>query len=79
MAAEIKLSELKAGGGAVIRSFPKTGSAFLRLREMGLLPGTAVTLVRVAPLGDPIEIKLRGYLLTLRKSEAEQIGVEPAS
>jgi Fe2+ transport system protein FeoA len=78
MAAEIRLSELAAGKAAVIRSFPKSGSGFLRLREMGLLPGTTVTLVRVAPLGDPIEIKLRGYLLTLRKSEAEHIGVEPA-
>ncbi len=44
---------------------------------MGVLPGTAVTLVRVAPLGDPIEIKIRGYHLTLRKSEAEHVLVEP--
>ncbi len=79
MPAEIKLSELPVGSAAVIRSYPKAGSAFLRLREMGLLPGTSVTLVRTAPLGDPIEIKVRGYLLTLRKSEAEHVGVEPAS
>ena len=43
---------------------------------MGVLPGTPVTLVRTAPLGDPIEIKVRGYNLTLRKSEAEHIVVE---
>jgi len=44
-----------------------------RLMEMGLLVGTKVELVRFAPLGDPVEIKVRGYNLTLRKSEAEQI------
>jgi Fe2+ transport system protein FeoA len=46
---------------------------------MGLLAGTRVTLVRTAPLGDPLEIKLRGYNLTLRKSEAEHILVEPTA
>ena len=45
---------------------------------MGLLPGTRVTLVRTAPLGDPLEIKIRGYNLTLRKSEAAHVLVEPA-
>ena len=44
-----------------------------RLMEMGLLVGTPVELVRFAPLGDPVEIKVRGYNLTLRKHEAEQI------
>jgi Fe2+ transport system protein FeoA len=48
-----------------------------RLMEMGLLVGTAVELVRFAPLGDPVEIKVRGYNLTLRKHEAEQIFVQP--
>jgi len=43
--------------------------------EMGLLVGTAVELVRFAPMGDPVEIKVRGYNLTLRKHEAEQIWV----
>ena len=46
-----------------------------RLMEMGLLVGTVVELVRFAPLGDPVEIKVRGYNLTLRKHEAEQIFV----
>ena len=44
-----------------------------RLMEMGLLVGTIVELVRFAPLGDPVEIKVRGYNLTLRKHEADQI------
>jgi ferrous iron transport protein A len=47
-----------------------------RLMEMGLLVGTPVELVRFAPLGDPVEIKVRGYNLTLRKHEAEQIWVQ---
>jgi ferrous iron transport protein A len=76
MGAELKLSELAVGSSAIVRAYPKSGGAFLRLREMGVLPGTPVTLVRTAPLGDPIEIKVRGYLLTLRKSEAEHVVVE---
>ncbi len=75
----ISLSTLPIGTTATIREFPKIGAAFLRLREMGLLAGTPVTLVRAAPLGDPLEIKIRGYHLTLRKSEAEHILVEPAA
>lgn len=76
---KMKLSELAVGATAVVREFPKNGAAFIRLREMGLLAGTRVTLVRTAPLGDPIEIKVRGYHLTLRKSEAEHVLVEPAA
>lgn len=75
----IALSTLTVGASAVVKEFPKAGHAFLRLREMGVLPGTRVTLVRTAPLGDPIEIKVRGYSLTLRKSEAEHVLVEPQS
>jgi ferrous iron transport protein A len=45
---------------------------------MGLLVGTSVQLVRFAPLGDPVEIKVRGYHLTLRRHDAEQILVRPA-
>jgi len=63
MAAPIKLSELAVGASGVIREFPKADPASIRLREMGLLIGTRVTLVRTAPLGDPLEIKLRGYLV----------------
>lgn len=78
MSSVAKLSELPVGTRATIRGFPGTGPAFLRLREMGVLPGTAVTLVRTAPLGDPLEIHVRGYSLTLRKSEAEHVMVELA-
>ena len=75
----LKLSELAIGASATVRQFPQTGAAFLRLREMGLLNGTKLTLVRTAPLGDPIEIKVRGYHLTLRKSEAEHVLVEQSA
>ena len=77
MAELIPLSSLPVGAEATVNSLPKQGVAFLRLREMGLLAGTRVTLVRTAPMGDPYEIKLRGYLLTLRKTEAAQILVQP--
>jgi ferrous iron transport protein A len=77
MAATIKLSELPIGASAVVRESPRTGGAFVRLREMGLVSGTPLKLVRIAPLGDPIEIVLRGYHLSLRKSEAEHVLVEP--
>ena len=75
----IPLSQLAVRANATIREFPKLGTAFLRLREMGLLAGTPITLVRAAPLGDPLEIKIRGYHLTLRKSEADHIFVSPAA
>lgn len=47
-----------------------------RLLEMGVLPGTAIEVIRVAPLGDPIEVRLRGYALSLRREDARAIGVE---
>ena len=47
-----------------------------RLMDLGLIRGTAVEVVRVAPLGDPMEVRLRGFMLTLRRAEAEHITVE---
>lgn len=73
----IKLTQLAIGASATVRELPKTGTAFVRLREMGLLVGTRIALIRTAPLGDPLEIKVRGYNLTLRKTEAEHVLVEP--
>jgi len=76
MSAALQLSRLAPGASARVKDFPRKGAVFLRLREMGLLPGTSVTFVRAAPLGDPLEFKVRGYLLTLRREEADQITVE---
>lgn len=78
MSSFLKLSALPVGTTAVVRELSKTGTASVRLREMGLLVGTKIVFVRAAPLGDPLEITVRGYHLTLRKSEAEQILVEPS-
>ena len=75
----VKLSDLAIGASAVVREFPAQAPTFIRLREMGLLTGTTITLVRAAPLGDPLEIKVRGYHLTLRKADAAHVLVEPAS
>jgi ferrous iron transport protein A len=75
----VKLSELALGASAVVRALAPQQAATTRLREMGLLPGTRITLVRAAPLGDPLEIKLRGYHLTLRRTEADHVLVDPAS
>jgi ferrous iron transport protein A len=72
------LAQLSVGSSALVKAYPAAGVAFTRLREMGLLPGTRVTLIRVAPLGDPLEIQVRGYRLSLRKSEAEHILLESA-
>ena len=76
MEATIRLSELAIGSTAVVRELPPPGQASLRLREMGMLPGVPITLVRTAPFGDPLEIRIRGYNLSLRRSEAEHVMVE---
>lgn len=67
------LTTLPFGTIAVVTEIKLPPQNCPRLMEMGLLVGTSVELVRFAPLGDPVEIKVRGYNLTLRKHEAEQI------
>ena len=71
------LAALKPGASATVTEIRVPAENRGRLLEMGLLVGTPVELVRFAPLGNPIEIKVRGYHLTLRKHEAEQILVRP--
>ena len=70
------LNELKIGAAAVITAVGGDGSLRYRLLDMGIIPKTRVTLQKVAPMGDPIEIRVRGYELTLRVEEAEKIEVE---
>ena len=67
------LSALAVGTPAVVAEIKLQPGAKARLMEMGLLVGTKVELIRFAPLGDPVEIKVRGYNLSLRKHEAELI------
>jgi ferrous iron transport protein A len=69
------LTSLAAGSSAIVTEIKIPVETRSRLMEMGLLVGSPVELVRFAPLGDPVEIKVRGYHLTLRKHEAEQIWV----
>ena len=72
------LSSLPQGSKAVVREIRIPVQHRARLLEMGLLVGTPVEIVRFAPLGDPIELKVRGYHLSLRRHEADQILVTPA-
>lgn len=70
------LDELKIGQDAILRTIGGEGELRHHLLDMGLTPGTEVTLRKVAPMGDPIEIHIRGYELTLRVDDARQITVE---
>jgi ferrous iron transport protein A len=72
---DIKLSELKKGRSAIIKSIVKD-ELFLKLMEMGCLPGETITVDHIAPLGDPISVLISGYNLSLRINEADQILVE---
>ena len=76
-AAPQPLTSLALGATAKVAAIHVPASDKSRLMEMGLLVGTQVELVHFAPLGDPVEIKVRGYNLTLRKHEAELILVKP--
>jgi len=76
VAAPQPLSSVAVGTQATVAEIKLPPESRPRLMEMGLLVGTTVELVRFAPLGDPVEIKVRGYNLTIRKSEAEQILVK---
>jgi len=71
------LTSLQIGGSGIVTEINLPPEHRGRLLEMGLVAGTPLQLVRFAPLGDPVEIKLRGYYLTLRRHEAEQILVQP--
>lgn len=67
------LDELPIGQTATIKSVGGEGALRCRLLDMGLIPRTDVEVRKVAPMGDPIEIRLRGYELTIRKEDAKEI------
>ena len=69
------LRELPMGRDARVTAVNGTGSVTRRLMEMGIIPGVAVQVVKRAPFGDPIEIRVRGYSLAMRRSEADSIEV----
>ena len=71
------LDKLSVGESGVISAVGGEGPLRCRLLDMGLIPRTRVTLQKVAPMGDPIEIRVRGYELTLRTEDAKKIEVAP--
>lgn len=74
---KMKFSDLKVGQSAIVTAFGKGDTVYRqRLIAMGILPGTEFTVSRVAPFGDPIEIQVRGFALSLRKDEAAVIEIK---
>jgi ferrous iron transport protein A len=71
----VRLSQLKPGQEGVIKEF-NSNEIFLKLMEMGCVPGEKILMEQVAPLGDPISVNVSGYHLSLRLNEAEHILVE---
>jgi ferrous iron transport protein A len=71
----LRLSEMKPGQKGIIKEF-KSNELFLKLMEMGCVPGERIVLEQVAPLGDPISVSVAGYHLSLRINEAEHIFVD---
>lgn len=70
------LDKLPIGARARVRTIEGEDEVCLRLLEMGLTPGVEVDVVGAAPLGDPLELELRGYRLSVRKSEAARVEIE---
>lgn len=74
----ITLDTLPVGHEAVITAVGSEGPLRCRLLDMGLIPKTRVRVEKIAPLGDPMELRVRGYALSLRKEDAREIQVEVA-
>ncbi|MCL4182572.1 MAG: ferrous iron transport protein A [Burkholderiaceae bacterium] len=73
----MRLKELRIGDRARVLGFTEGGKAYRRkLLSMGLTPGAELSVTRVAPMGDPVEIRVRGFALSLRKDEADALSVE---
>jgi Fe2+ transport system protein FeoA len=72
---EVTLNTLMPGEQATVAKLTTSPRVRQRLMEMGFIKGTMVEFIRSAPLGDPIEVKVKGYRLTLRKQEAESVFV----
>ncbi len=76
MAGPRSLAALPIGVECLVRSVRTTRHVARRLMELGLVPGTRVSITRVAPLGDPLELRLRNYALSIRRSEALSIEID---
>ena len=69
------LKEVKCGETVTVKRLHGEGALKRRIMDMGITKGTEILVRKVAPLGDPVEINLRGYELSIRKSEAEQVEI----
>ena len=75
----LSLRDLREGDRAAIKAIRGEGAFKQRLLEMGFMPGTSVLVKKYAPLRDPIELVIKGYHISLRREEAEQVLVQPDS
>lgn len=67
------LKDLKPGQHGIVASIGTTGSMKRRIMDMGITPGVEIRVIKAAPLGDPVEVNVRGYELSLRREEARKI------
>ena len=79
MEVNMTINDLKIGQSGTIATVGGEGALRLRFLDMGLIPGTKVTLQKVAPMDDPIQLHLRGYELTIRREDAKQITLKEES
>ena len=70
---EKTLKDFSPGESGTVLEIAASGALKRRIFDMGITPGTAITMRKVAPLGDPVEITVRGYQLSIRKAEAENV------
>ena len=73
---KMTIDDLTIGQSGVISQVGGEGPLRLRFLDMGLIPGTKVTLQKIAPMGDPIQIQVRGYELTIRREDARKIALK---
>lgn len=76
---DLTINDLTVGESALVLKINCEGAMKRRLIDMGITPGVKVLLHKIAPLGDPLELKLRGYLLSIRRSEAKNIYIKKES
>jgi ferrous iron transport protein A len=74
-AGDLSLAHLPAGACARVLAVTGNGAVARRLMEMGVVPGAPVRMIKAAPLGDPLEVRVRGYHLAVRREEAQTIQV----
>ena len=75
----MNLADLNPGQSGIIHSLDDSDPFLSRLAELGFVPGEQVSVLRKAPLGDPLELLIRGYRLSLRRSEAKRVALEDDS